>query len=285
MVFPSLREDGDGPLIIIPMKKIYTLFLAAILACTVSKAQTTAMDFNMNDCNGKMHHLFSELDSGNVAIMEFFMLSCSPCIVTGNALEGMLPHLRASYGNKIKFYHFGFTNSYTCSQITNWVSTNGYTSVPFDSGGVQVAYYGGMGMPTLAVVAGSAHKVLWLTDQNVPFAISDTTVISKAISHFLDSTFAGVPNTPVLISNISTYPNPVSGKLSLSFNTEKAGTLHLSLMSIEGKKIAELSNENIRAGNWNKTISLPELENGLYFLRGEMNEEIFTKKITIQQNK
>ncbi|HET7819858.1 MAG TPA: T9SS type A sorting domain-containing protein [Bacteroidia bacterium] len=267
------------------MKKIYTPFLALILIGTTIKAQTTAMDFTMNDCNGKMHHLFNELDSQNVVIMEFFMLSCTPCIVAGNALEAMLPHLKNSYGNKVRFYHFGFTNSYTCPQITNWVSTNGYTSVPFDSGGVQVAYYGGMGMPTIAVVAGSSHQVLWLTDQNIAFATSDTTIISNAISHFLDSVLANVPNKPSIISNISTYPNPASDKLSISLNTEKTGILRLSLMSIEGKKIVELSNENIRTGSWSKTLPIPELESGLYFLRGEMNEESFTRKITIQQNK
>lgn len=267
------------------MKKIHTLFLALILTGATIKAQTTAMDFTMNDCNGKMHHLFNELDSQNVIIMEFFMLNCTPCITAGDALEAMLPHLKNSYGNKVRFYHFGFTNSYTCPQITNWVNTNGYTSVPFDSGGVQVAYYGGMGMPTIAVVAGSDHKVLWLTDQNIAFTPNDTAVISNVISHFLDSILTDIPNKPSLISNISTYPNPLSDQLSISLNTRKTGILHLSLMSIEGKKIVELSNENITAGSWNKTLSLPELESGLYFLRGEMDEESFTRKITIQQNK
>jgi len=266
------------------MKTICTLLLASILGLTVAKAQvTTAMDFKMNDCNGNMHHLFSQLDSGNVAIMEFFMLSCTPCIVAGDALEGMLLPLRTKYGNKIRYYQFGFTNSYTCAQITNWVNTHSYTSVPIDSGGVQVAYYGGMGMPTIAVVAGKDHKVLWLTDQNIAFHPSDTTAISNVISHFLDSTFAGIQTIAGGISNISTYPNPASDKLTVSLTAEKSGLLDLSLLSIEGKKIAEFLNEKVSAGSWNKTFSLPELESGLYFLRGEMNEGSFTGKITIQK--
>jgi Secretion system C-terminal sorting domain len=271
------------------MKKIYTLFLALILTGNIVRAQVVkAMDFNMNDCNGKMHHLFGELDSQNVVILEFFMLSCSPCIVAGHELEGMLPHLRKSYGvNKVKFYHFGFTNSYTCSQITSWVSTNNFTSLPFDSGGMQVAYYGGMGMPTIAVVAGSNHQVLWLTDQNTPFTANDTTVISNNISHFLDSisTLNSIQNKPAIVFNISTYPNPASDRISISINSEKAGDLRLSLMSIEGKKVIDISSENIKAGSWSKTVSLHELAGGLYFLRGEMNQESFTRKIIVRQSK
>ncbi len=117
------------------MKKIYSFITAALLSASIATAQpTTAYDFNMNDCSGNMHHLFAELDSGNVVIMEFFMLSCSPCVDAGNELQPMIQNLKSSCSNKIKFYHFGFTNSYTCTQITNWVNTNSYSSVPFDSG-------------------------------------------------------------------------------------------------------------------------------------------------------
>jgi hypothetical protein len=245
-----------------------------------SYAQTTAYDFNMDDCNGQMHHLFSELDSGNVVILEYFMRSCSPCIDAGHVLEAMLLNLRAKYGKKVRFYQFAFTNSYTCAQVKDWVTTNGFTSVPFDSGGVQVAYYGGMGMPTTAVVAGKDHKVLFT---NSGFSDDDTTIMASSIRAFFDSTLTSIPSTPSIISSVSFYPNPVATKLSISLNSQKSGMLQLTLTNLEGQKIADLTNENIKAGIWNKMILLPQLANGFYFLRGEIDKEIFTRKITILQ--
>ena len=48
------------------MKRLFTLLAAIAFTIQVSNAQTTAMDFNMNDCNGTMHNLYSELDQEKV---------------------------------------------------------------------------------------------------------------------------------------------------------------------------------------------------------------------------
>jgi hypothetical protein len=239
---------------------------------------SVAYDFTMDDCNGKMHHLFSELDSGNVVIMEFFMLSCSPCIEAGHALDAMVAPLQKTYGKKVRLYQMGFTKSYTCTQIKDWVSTNGFAnSVPFDSGDVQVAYYGGMGMPTIAIVAGKDHQVLNI---NKAFEPKDTAVMSKAIHDFFGGTL-GISKTPTNNSSISLFPNPASKNLIVSMKAEKAGMLSLTLMNIQGQKMVNLYNENVNAGTFSKSISLPDLANGIYFIRGEMNHQNFTKKITI----
>lgn len=240
--------------------------------------QTVAYDFKMDDCNGQMHHLFSELDSGNVVVMEFFMLSCSPCIDAGHALDEMVTPLKKTYGNKVRFYQMGFVQSYNCNQIKDWVSTNGFAnSVPFDSGHIQVAYYGGMGMPTIAIVAGKDHKVL---DINKAFEPKDTAVMSKAIHDFFAST-VGISKNTIVNSSISLFPNPASNNLTISMNTEKSGMLSLKLMNVQGQEVSKLYNETINAGTFNKTILLPNLANGIYFIRGEMNHQNFTKKITI----
>lgn len=53
------------------MKMLFTLLAAIAFTSEVSTAQTTAMDFNMNDCNGQMHNLYSELNQNKVVILEF----------------------------------------------------------------------------------------------------------------------------------------------------------------------------------------------------------------------
>jgi hypothetical protein len=260
-------------------KNIIVLFFLLIGGINQNmKAQTTAYDFTMNDCNGTMHHLFSELDSGNVVVMEFFMLSCSPCIVAGHALDGMIVPLKNKYGQKVRFYQIGFTNSYTCTQIQSWVSTNGFaTSVSFDSGAVQVAYYGGMGMPTIAVVGGKNHDVLFTSLDFKP--TTDTATISKAIHTFFEPT--GILTNELMVTSVSVFPNPASHAVSISLTVEKAGLLNLILTNVQGKKMATLFNESVTPGITNKILQLPDVKNGIYFLQGEIGGQSFTKKITI----
>jgi thiol-disulfide isomerase/thioredoxin len=254
------------------------LFIGGINQTISAQGPTTAYDFKMNDCNGNMHHLFSELDSGNVVVMEFFMISCSPCIVAGHALDEMVVPLKKKYGKKVRFYQIGFTKSYTCSQIQNWVSTNGFaTSVPFDSGDVQVAYYGGMGMPTVAVVGGKAHDVLFSSIDFKPNP--DTATIAASIHTFFNTT--GIQKNAWNELSLRFFPNPASSSINLTLNLEKAEVLHLSIKNLQGQKVAELLTENVKPGVWNKTVLLPQLQNGVYFLQGETGTESFAKKITI----
>lgn len=262
-----------------PQLLFLILFLSLGLNKTITaQTPTTAYDFNMDDCNGNRHHLFSELDSGNVVILEFFMLSCNPCIAAGKSLDAMVVPLKKKYGEKVRFYQFGFTKSYTCTQIKNWVSTNGFTnSVPLDSGDVQVAYYGGMGMPTVVTVAGKGHDVLFTSMDYKPD--TDTATISTAIHNFFNPT--GILTNEDIASVVSLYPNPANNQFTLNLKTEKQGSLTLSLINLQGQTVFNLPSENLKSGNWSKTIALPELKAGTYFLTGRLAEQFFTKKITI----
>lgn len=253
------------------MKKIYSFIFSLLFGASVSFAQpTTAYDFTMNDCSGNMHHLFDELDSGNVVIMELFMLSCSPCVDAGNELVPMFENLKATCSNKIIFYHMGYTNSYTCSQITNWVNTNSYTSIPIDSGAVQTAYYGGMGMPTVAVVAGSTHKVLHTT---VGYTAGDTAVIADSIRAFFGCSTVNVPEHLNSLS-VSVYPNPSNGQFviaSPAFSViNSAKQSHTEIYNVFGEKIISSTETS---------IDISSQPSGIYFLRGKT----FSKKIIVQK--
>src|SRR5262245_46264024 len=141
------------------MKKTILLLLLLLSAAYIVSAQTTAQDFTRADCSGQMHHLFDELDSNNVVIMEFIM-TCNSCIVAGHAIEEMIADLQFEHPGRVRFYQFAYTNSYSCATMLNFKSSNGFASAVFDSGAAMVAYYGGFGMPTVAVVAGPTHAVL-----------------------------------------------------------------------------------------------------------------------------
>ena len=87
------------------MKRL-AIFVGLLLSIVVSKAQTTALDFNRIDCNGNSHHLYSELDSNNVVILEFIMLACNTCNDAGQDLTEMHSKLDIQFPGKVRFYHF-----------------------------------------------------------------------------------------------------------------------------------------------------------------------------------
>lgn len=259
------------------MKKSFYLIAVLLFTFSISKAQqTTAQDFNMTDCaTGNMHHLFATLDSNEVVIMEFFM-TCASCVTAGQKIENMLTTLNPQYPGKINWWQLAYTNSYSCTTINDWVSTNSFTSVPFDSGAADVAYYGGFGMPTVVVVAGANHDVIF-TD--IGWVTSDTTAISSAIHNFF-SALAGT-NEVSELNSFNVYPNPSSENVIVELNISSASKVQLGLYDLSGKNLPEIFNGNVNEGQLSKTFSVAEFANGIYFLKATINEKSFYTKINV----
>ena len=266
------------------MKKTITLLLALILTSNAIKSQapTTAKDFNMNDCNGQMHNLFSELNGDNVVILEFFMLNCSSCINAAKAIHPMFNKISNNYPTRLKYYAFGFQNtqpSYSCTNISNWVTTNKFTNVvPFDSGAAQVAYYGGMGMPTIAVVGGTAHQVLY---SSVGFSTSDTATIGTAIRNFLKNTAVGIEEKQNSVSDFQLLPNPANDNIQLNFELKTSETMTLQIVNLLGEQVKEISLGHLSAGQYKQAVAIDELQTGIYFMQLKTGNTQISKKFTV----
>lgn len=255
------------------MKNLFTLLGAIAFTIQVSNAQTTAMDFNMNDCNGQMHNLYSELDQNKAVILEFFMTNCNPCITAGNALTNLHEDLEMHYPGQVLFYHFPFNNSTTCATVADWVTSHGYNSVPFDSGAAQVAYYGGFGMPTVVVVAGTEHKILFT---GIGFSTGDTSDIAEAVHEFF--TASGVNVLPSAIASFSVFPNPASNLTTLQLQLREPTYLQLQLTDLSGKVISDIYNGNTPVGTMEHSISTASIADGLYIVKAIANgKETFSK--------
>ena len=187
----------------------YLYLSIALLSFTGLQAQTTALDFTANDCDGMSHSLFTEIEAGDVVLLELVMMGCQPCITAGNSLKNnVLPNV--SDANRVKLYSIGFTNSINCTQMNDWKSTNGFTHTVFAGMSAQTTYYGGMGMPSLVVVGGSDHTVFYNeqghSDSDNPTIIS---VINSALAEA-----NGVAESAA--RTITLGPNPTTGLLNLN---------------------------------------------------------------------
>ncbi len=261
---------------------IITLALAVSTLFTVQKAnaQMNAMDFTMVDCSSTptTHNLFSDLNSGKVVIIEFFMTSCGACPAAGSKIEAMKTKLLMQYPSKVKSYAFGFNNSYSCASVNNWVTSNGFSSIPSDSGAAQVAYYGGMGMPTIVIIGGTNHKLLG--SPYIGFTTSDTTMMATDIRNFFASA-TGINELKSNLSELNIYPNPTTNEVKISFNlTENVNTV-IEIMDVTGRIVKTLLNEKMAIGNSTKTFNVSSLDNGNYIVRINTDGHMTQQKLSI----
>nr|MDQ3046872.1 T9SS type A sorting domain-containing protein [Bacteroidota bacterium] len=260
--------------------KLFSLILATafVTAAGTSKAQTTAMNYDFTDCAGNSQSIFADLDAGKAVIIEFFMTSCSPCITAGQTLELMKSDLMAEYPGMIKAYAFGFSNSYSCSTINTWVTNNGITSIPADSGGAQVAYYGGMGMPTIVILGGgTSHSVLGAP--YVGFVAGDTVNMAGDIRNFLNGT--GINENNQLISALNVFPNPANSEVKVVFELKSHSDVKVDLYDVTGRHVAVVADKKDQVGKMSETINTSLYATGSYVVKINANGTTTQQKLNI----
>lgn len=246
------------------MKNIHTLLILPLLFLLSfnARSQTTAIDFEQAECEGAFHHLFTELDAGNVVILEFVMLNCAPCIVGTKALESITAPYENSHPGRVHIYSFGFLNSYTCDQILGWKNDNNFTHPVFNNGEDQVDYYGGMGMPTIVVVGTNDHKVFYKSIGYTP-AIDDE--IKQALDSALLYNPTGVGEKDA-ISRFKIYPTIASDHFYIEAGEELSGSEIILYDTFGREMLITRLTEQERI-----LISLEGLASGLYIARIRQN--------------
>jgi hypothetical protein len=267
------------------MKKYYSFSLALLIAAiTIGYAQTTPVDFNRKDCNGMQRHLFADLDSGKAVIIEFFMINCAPCPAAGIKLEAMKSNLDAQFPGKVLSYAIAYNNTYTQAQVKSWVTSNGFNMIPMDSGAYQTAYYGGMGMPTIVILAGKlTHSVLGAP--YIGFSPGDTMEMATNIRAYLKGTStntntAGLQSQDLGLSNMKVYPSPASSGITVSFEVAYPAAFDIRLYDIAGREVSMLAS-GIHNGNYNAHLSLSNVPAGNYFVKVRSGNSVAHQKITV----
>jgi hypothetical protein len=229
------------------MKQFFSLVTALAFA-TGLQAQTTALDFTANDCDGMPHTLFTELNAGDVVIIELVMMGCQPCVTAGNSLKNnVLPNV--SDPSRVKLYSIGYTNSITCAQMNNWKTTNGFTHTVFAGMSAQTTHFGGMGMPTIAVVGGSGHTVYYSEQGH---SNSDNPAIIAAI----EAGLAAVGVQEAAVNTVGVSPNPTNDMLTVN----GANWTTAKVMDLQGRTMLAVQ---LNGGKLDVTM----LPVGMYVLR------------------
>ncbi len=245
------------------MKKTILLSIIIMLSGIIVQAQTTAIDFSKKDRAGNNHNLFADLDAGNAVLIHFYMPSCGSCPPPAQKIQAMANNIMKSFPGKIKGYAIPYNNTTPCSYSSTWVSSNGlslYTAM--DSGASQVAYYGGFGMPTVVLLGGTDHKVLFST---LSFSTSDTTIMRDKILALFGAT--GINNVNPSFSNVKLYPNPATDQIQLELNLEKPANLKVEIVNIVGEVVANVYDHMAVGGIFKTEVNTAAFSKGVYMMR------------------
>ena len=79
--------------------------------------------------------------------------------------------------------------------------------------------------------------------------------------------------------SIQLYPNPVSSDFTLSFSSAQAGMTTINLYDLTGKKVSELYNNYISAGDFSENFNLDFLAPGIYTCVMTSNEKVAVSKV------
>lgn len=259
------------------MKNLILFSVALMFACTISKAQTTAMQFTGSDCNGNPVDLFADLDAGKTAVLFYYMPNCGSCPPPAKKIQAMASKINAQYPGMVKAFAFPFQNSTACTYSSTWVTSNSLSELftPMEKGAAQVAYYGGFGMPTVVLVGGKDHKILFST---MSFSTSDTSIMRDKILEVLGTT--GVNELPSSVSSFSVFPNPASDNATITIDLKESTNVQIDVTDLAGKQVAIIMNEK-PTGAVTKQFNTTSLPNGNYLVRLQVNGKSYTQKLSI----
>jgi hypothetical protein len=260
-------------------KIILALFvLTLILNIRNCKAQT-ALQLSGMDCNNVSHDLFADLDAGKASVLFFFMDNCGSCPPPAQKIQTMVNNILLTYPNKVTGYAMPYNNAASCAQVSAWVSSNSLNFYsPYDSGAVQVAHYGGFGMPTVVLLGGSDHRTMFKT---LAFDDTDTTIMRDSILALFTAWPSAIEEITNTYKDISIYPNPVANQVNISIDFIKNSKLRIDVLDFTGKKIATICDVENAMGTIRTQLNTEKYSNGLYLFRINVGGKIVNKKFQI----
>ncbi|PJB13750.1 MAG: hypothetical protein CO118_12205 [Flavobacteriales bacterium CG_4_9_14_3_um_filter_32_8] len=138
-----------------------------------------APDFNVADCDGNMHHLYSELDAKTIVVMAWVM-PCSACIPDPLAAIAIVDSYSSTHPDRVVFYLADDYGDESCANLSSWANTYGMNSATkFSDASILFWNYGQPGMPKIIVMAGSNHEIYYDADAST---VGLSAAIDQAIS-------------------------------------------------------------------------------------------------------
>jgi len=241
------------------MKNFLLITILSLLTLGFTFGQAT--DFTTNDCSGNPHHLFSELDSGNVIVISWVM-PCGPCATHSLPAYSAVQSFATTHPGRVHFYMADDYADYPCPSLISWGNNNNMpNSTFFSSTDVNMNGYG-YGMPRVVVLGGTNHTVYFnQKDSHINF-IGVQTAINDALG-----SFSGINEKPKRNFELISFPNPTNGLLNIHYTIHKEEEIIFSIVNILGETVLSIKDNSLKSiGENKKILDISKLNSGLYFL-------------------
>lgn len=250
------------------------LFLLLNIIAILGNAQTTATNFNCNDCSGTNHDLFTELDAGKIIVLVWVM-PCATCIAPSRSAYDVVQTYSASHPGRVLFYLADDYADTPCNTLTSWANTNSMpNAVVFSNTIVDPSDYGAVGMPKIVVLGGSGHTVYYNEDNG-----NNLSGVKPAIDSALAAT--GISEISTDAANLSAYFNSGSNQISVSFMRNEMAQVSIRISDMAGKIIIDGNYDNTMQGENTVQICAGEMENGIYLLTLTQEDQTVTTKLLV----
>jgi thiol-disulfide isomerase/thioredoxin len=237
------------------IKKILILILVALPV--VLQAQTaldTAINFTVKDVDGVTHRLNDYLEQGKLVVMDFFTITCGPCVTYA-------PEINASYenfgcnGSNVVFLgiNWGANNQ----QVIEFCSTYGafYPAVSgLDGNGNHVvADYLVLSYPTVILiepVGAISEQYIW-----PPSAQHLDSVIASygGVAMPCNTGFDERSNASDRNSSIKIFPNPAYG--SVTVQTPSRGDISVCVVNVFGSVISRQEVKSLQVDTFQLSLN------------------------------
>ena len=109
---------------------------------------------------------------------------------------------------------------------------------------------------------------------------SGGTFTDKATTEFAYDITIDIPETSA-VNNISVYPNPVTQTANIDFTLSSETMVNIAVFDMLGRNVIDLYKGEMDSGKQNIQMDARGLNKGVYFVRFELNNEVFTQKISV----
>jgi hypothetical protein len=116
--------------------------------------------------------------------------------------------------------------------------------------------------------------VLTVSDGTGCFA-TDTVIVTVSSATGIISQY--------LSTSITIYPNPTNQSAIISYFLSENSTIQISVYDVLGREVMQLVNENQSSGKHWKNINTEQLQNGIYFVKMNINGQQLTQKLIINK--
>lgn len=244
--------------------KLYLLFFLSI-SLNFSFSQTVSQNWTHNDCmNNNSYSLFNMLDSNKVVVMEFEM-GCYSCVVAALNLESIKQSYDVSYPGQVKFFLMDYWANHTCSNVQTMINNNALSYTGFVGCAADKNYYTGSSpMPMIVVTGGPNHTVYY---KSLSYDTIDNTAIISAINQALSDIAANVYNVNNTSFSVSLASNPAFKEVFLNITSPGNQKLSAEVYNVLGERVLTQKIELINKGFNQVKLELPELKDGVYFVK------------------